>query len=106
MFITNWGVFVWVVMPFELKNAPPTYQQMMNTTFKDYFRMFMKLLLDDFSMFNDLDTHLPKLWLWFDKCKEFDISLNPKKCMFLVLWNVILGYMVSKEGKLLDLKKN
>jgi len=34
-FIINYGAFVWVVMPFGLKNAPPTYQQMVNTTFKD-----------------------------------------------------------------------
>jgi hypothetical protein len=25
-FITDWGSFVWVVMPFGLKNVPPTYQ--------------------------------------------------------------------------------
>ncbi len=24
-FITDWGVFVWVVMPFVLKTAPPNY---------------------------------------------------------------------------------
>jgi hypothetical protein len=24
-FITKWGTFIWLVMPFELKNAPPTY---------------------------------------------------------------------------------
>jgi len=40
--------------------------------------MFMKLLLDDFNVFNDLDTHLPKLWLCFDKCKEFDIAWTLK----------------------------
>jgi hypothetical protein len=64
--------------------------------------MFMKLFLDDFNMFNDLDTHLPKLWLCFDKCKKFDINFNPKKCMFMVHLGVILGYVVSKEAKLLD----
>jgi hypothetical protein len=58
------------------------------------------------SMFSNLDTHLPKLWLCFDKCKEFDISLNPKKCMFLMHLNVILGYMVSKGSKPPNLKKN
>ncbi len=77
----------------------------MNTTFKNYLRVFMKLFLDDFSVFNDLNTHITKLWLCFAKCKKFGISLNPKKCMFLMHSNIILRYEISKEGKLLDLKK-
>jgi hypothetical protein len=56
-------------------------------------------------MFSALNTHLPKLRLCFDKCREFNISLNLKKCMFLMHSCVILGYVVSKEDKLLDLKK-
>jgi hypothetical protein len=24
-FITNWGAFIWKVMPFGVKNGPPTY---------------------------------------------------------------------------------
>jgi hypothetical protein len=60
-FITDWGAFIWVVMPFGVKNAPPTYQRVINTTFKDYLGVFMKLFLDDFNVFNDLDTNLPKL---------------------------------------------
>ncbi len=65
----------------------------------------MKLFLDDFNMFNDLNTNLTKLRLCFDKCRKFDISLNPEKCMLLEHSSIILGYVVSKEGKLLDLKK-
>jgi hypothetical protein len=59
-FITKWGTFVWLVMLFELKNAPPTYQKVVNMVFKKYFCMFMKLFLDDFNIFNDLKTHLVK----------------------------------------------
>ena len=33
-FITEWGAYVWVVMPFDLKNAPPTYQRIVNQIFK------------------------------------------------------------------------
>jgi hypothetical protein len=69
-FIIDWEAFVHLVMQFELKNTPPTYQWAMSIDFKDYRGMFMKLLLDDFGMVNNLDTHLPKLQLWFDKCKE------------------------------------
>jgi hypothetical protein len=50
-FIADWRAFVWVVMPFRLKNAPPTYQHVTSTTFKDYLGMFMKLFLDDFNVF-------------------------------------------------------
>ncbi len=35
-------------MPFGLKNAPPTYQQVVNMTFKDNLGMFMKLFMYDF----------------------------------------------------------
>jgi len=27
IFITDWGVFVWMVMPFGVKNGPPTFQK-------------------------------------------------------------------------------
>ncbi len=93
------GAFIWVVVPFGLKNAPPTYQWTVNIAFKDYFRMFMKLFLDDFNVFNNLYTHLPKLQLCFDKCREFGISLNLEKCMFLMHSSNILEYMVSTRSK-------
>ncbi len=67
--------------------------------------MFIKLFLNDFNVFSNLDTHLTKLQLCFDKCREFNISLNLEKRMFLVHLGVILGYMGSKESKLLDSKK-
>jgi len=65
----------------------------------------MKLFLDDFSMFNDLNTHLTKLQLCSSKCRKFDINLNPKKCMFFMHSHIILRHAISKEGKLLHMKK-
>jgi hypothetical protein len=65
----------------------------------------MKLFLDNFNVFNDRTLHINKLQLCFEKCHEFDISLNPNKLMFLVYSRVILGYIVSKEGKLSNPKK-
>jgi len=83
-FLINWGGFFCIVMPFGLKNAPPTYQWVVNTTFKDYLGVFMKLFLDDINVFSDLNTRLTKLQLCFDKCKEFGVNLNLKKLMFFV----------------------
>ncbi len=73
--------------------------------FHEYFKVFIKLFIDDFSIFSDFKLHLAKLQLCFDKCRKFDISLKPKKCMFLVYSRVILGHVVSKARKSSDPKK-
>ncbi len=65
----------------------------------------MKLFLFDFSLLNDIEIDLSKLKLCSSKCQEFVIYLNLEKCMFLAYFKVILGYIVSKERKLLDIKK-
>jgi hypothetical protein len=46
-----------------------------------------------------------KLRLCFQKCKEYKISLNLEKCAFMVFLGLILRFIVSKEGKLLNPKK-
>ncbi len=65
----------------------------------------MKMFLDDFTMFNDLSTHLEKFKKCFLKYKEFGISLNPSMCVFVVFLGTILGFIVSKERKTLNPKK-
>ncbi len=65
----------------------------------------MKIYLDDFILYNEMDNHMQKFKLCFQKCKEYDISFNPNKCAFMVFSRMMLGFIVSKEGKLLDPKK-
>ncbi len=60
----------------------------------------MKIFLDDFMVYSDMESHLQKLKLCFQKCKEYDISLDLDKCAFMVLLGMILGFNISKEGKL------
>jgi hypothetical protein len=81
-------------MPFVLKKTPLAYQRAMSRAFNDY--------LDDFTIFNNLDTHLSKLWRWFEKCQKYRISLNSKICDFMVFLGMILKFIFSKERKLLD----
>jgi hypothetical protein len=49
-----------------------------------------------------MDSHLQNLRLCFQKCKEYGISLNLDKCAFMVFSGMILGFIISKEGKLSD----
>jgi hypothetical protein len=42
-FIVDWGAFVWVIMPFGVKNEPPTYQKVVTKAFCEYIDVFMKI---------------------------------------------------------------
>jgi hypothetical protein len=77
----------------------------MTKAFKEYLDSFMKLFLDDFTVYSDMESHLQKLKLCFQKCRKYEISLNLDKCAFMVFSRMILAFIVSKEGKLLDPKK-
>jgi hypothetical protein len=37
-----------MVMPFSVKNGPPTFQRIINRTFKEHLDKFMKIFLNDF----------------------------------------------------------
>ena len=38
----------------------------------------------------------------FERCRKYGISLNPKKCVFVVLDGKLLGHIISKKGILID----
>lgn len=46
-FITEQGLYCYRVMPFDLKNAGATYQQLVNTIFKDHKSESMEVYVDD-----------------------------------------------------------
>ncbi len=64
---------MWVMMPFGVKNGLLTYHRVVTKTSHEYIDIFMKIFLDDFTVFNDMSTHLEKLNQCFLKCKEFVI---------------------------------
>jgi hypothetical protein len=99
------GLFLWKVMPFGVKNGPPTYHKVVTKTFKKYLDSFMKIFLDDFIIYSDMESHLQKFKLCFQKCKKYGINLNLNKFAFMVFSRMILGFIVPKEGKLLYPKK-
>jgi len=86
-------------MSFGVKTGPPTYQRAITKTFHEYIDVFMKIFLDDFTIFNDLSTHLERLMECFFKCREFGISVNPNKCAFMAFLRTILGFIEFKKGK-------
>jgi hypothetical protein len=92
-------------MPSGVKIGPSTYQRAINKAFHEYIYVFMNIFKNDFIIFNKLSTHLEKIKKVFLKCREYGISLNLKKCAFMVYFETILGFIVSKKGKTFDPKK-
>jgi hypothetical protein len=56
-------------------------------------------------MYNLLKDHVGLLRLMFDRCREMQISLNLRKCIFCVPHGNLLGHIVCREGFLVDLAK-
>jgi len=65
----------------------------------------MKIFLDNFMVYNDMESQLMKFKLCFKKCREYEINLSLEKGAFMVFSRLILRVIVSKEGKIPDLRK-
>ena len=105
-FATEWGIFAYRVMPFGLTNAPATFQRLMSHAFKEYLRDFLEVYMDDLCVHSkDRSDHIKHLIMVFEKCRVYQICLNPDKCVFMVRQGKILGHIVSKNGISTDFEK-
>jgi hypothetical protein len=43
-------------MPFGVKNGPPTYQRVVTKAFREYLDSFMKIFMDDFIVYSDIES--------------------------------------------------
>ena len=98
-FITDFGVFCYLVMTFGLKNAGATYQRLANKMFKHLIGKTMEVYVDDMLVksLNKMD-HLEHLKEAFEVLRTHKMMLNPAKCAFGVGSGKFPGLMVSKRG--------
>jgi hypothetical protein len=90
-------------MPFGLKNVGETFQRAMDHAFKDLIGKFMADYQDDLTIHSKIrEKHIHHLREVFQRCRLYGISLNPKKCLFVVSKGNILGHIVNKEGIYID----
>jgi hypothetical protein len=98
-FVTVDGLYCYVVMPYGLKNALPTFVRAMSKTFGDLIRDKVEVYADDIVVKTKRGSTLVEdLTLVFDKLQATRTKLNPDKCVFGVSAGKLLGFLVSYRG--------
>jgi ribonuclease HI len=98
-FVTVDGLYCYVVMPYGLKNALPTFVRAMSKTFGDLIRDIVEVYVDDIVVKSKRGSTLVEdLTLVFDKLRATRTTLNPDKCVFRVSTGKLLGFLVSHWG--------
>ena len=98
-FVTHSGLYEFAVMPFGLKNAPATFQRLMETVMASLIRNVCLDYLDDIIVTGKtFSEHLDNLRKVLTRLREAGLRLKPRKCFF-AMWEVgYLGYRVSGDG--------
>ncbi|XP_063895318.1 uncharacterized protein LOC135118122 [Helicoverpa armigera] len=93
------GHYEFTRMPFGLKNAPATFQKLMNTVLSGLQGLHCYVYLDDCIIYSqNLQSHIDKLKLIFDRFREYNLKLQPAKCEFLRREVAYLGHIITDKG--------
>ena len=86
-------------MPFGLKNAGSTYQQMMTKMFEPKLSRNIEVYIDDIVVKSKVvPEHVKDLASIFGILRKHKLRLNASKCSFGVGSGKFLDYMVTHKG--------
>ncbi|GES79037.1 enzymatic polyprotein, putative [Rhizophagus clarus] len=98
-FICLKGLYEYNVMPFGLKNAPGTFQRLMDEILSEYIGEFVVVYIDDIMIYSkSFEEHIEHLEKVLRKLKEKNIILKLKKCKFGERNIEFLGHIVGRDG--------
>jgi hypothetical protein len=84
-FRTRYGLYEYTVMPFDLTNAPATFQHVINTVMKEFIDDFVLTYLDDILIYSkDEDEHKEHVKKVLKKLRENDVKNH-----LLKFWKVL-----------------
>ena len=98
-FITPFGQYEFLRMPFGLKNAPAVFQRMMDTVLEDLLGDFCLVYLDDVIVYSKtLEEHEHHLKEVLKRFKTANLTVKLSKCKFFEESITYLGHEVSING--------
>ena len=96
-FVTPFGKYEFLMVPFGLAQAPAYFQLLMNKALKGL--KFTMMYLDDIIIFSpDELQHLEHLEIVFSHLREAGLKMKRSKCDFFKSEIHYLGHLISPEG--------
>ena len=95
-FSTIYGTYSYNRMAMGLRNAAFTFSKLMVQVLKGLVNKICLVYQDDILVFSrNFDEHIHHLRLIFDRLKEANIRMNPKKCSFALKEVKFLGFILG-----------
>lgn len=98
-FSTPSGHWEWLVLPFGLTNAPPTFQRMMHLVLAPFLRKCVIVYLDDILIYSStVQEHAQHLEDVLGALRRHSLFGKASKCLFGVASVFFCGYKVTPQG--------
>ena len=95
-FATQFGLFEWKAMAMGLKNAPATFERLMDLIMTGLNWKNVLIYLDDILIFGkDFNEHYNNLREVLDRLRKAKLKLSPKKCHLLKSTVTYLGHVIN-----------
>jgi hypothetical protein len=105
-FILRNGSYKYMVMSFELTNAPAYLMDLMNKVFMEYLDKFIIVFIDGILVYSKSEEEYEEhLHLVLQKLRGHRLCAKLSKCMFWIKRVSFLSHIISKEGISMDLSK-
>ena len=86
-------------MPFGLKNAPSTFQRVMDSILLGINNERCLVYMDDIIIYSaTLHQHIARLKEVFSRLRKANLKIQPDKCEFLRKEVAYLGHIITKDG--------
>ncbi|MBW0461076.1 hypothetical protein O181_000791 [Austropuccinia psidii MF-1] len=101
-----YGRYEYLVMPFDLTNAPASFQNLVNDILADVLDIFVVVHVDDIMVFSSYkEEHVKNVASVLQRLRENNLFAKASKCVFHASSEEYLAYVVLSDGAKMDSSK-